>query len=838
MTQSIRQLLAIILVGAVLCGPGVLAWVLACSTPTPTPPGTPTPTPTPTSTPTSTPTPTPTGTATPTPTPAPLAANYFSITGNDSGAGTQFSPWKSISKAQTILTGAAPGTAVYFHGGEFWSGANAGELLLTNTHGTAAHPIVIGSYGTGRPIFDEGGAHAHCIYANTTSAGAVANVTIDNIECEHYTTGGIVFHTTGSTSSAAGMPGIVVSNAYIHNGGGGCYATNGLCTTPSESGSYSDNAQLEFYDNSPCFNPTTAAGACAPDNVQFINDVVRNSGGHNTVRVHGDMGAGIIDGLTVGPCCSHNCIDVKDVGNATAPFIRRHNILDLGSSLGCPVLGDAGLYTENGENPHENLLDYDNVPYDVGAANLGVQVCGCTADITGGQNPTGCHSGACNTVVKEYNLTIYSAASGHTQLVYGPLCDSTAICGSTSIDLQNAIIDGGRVSKATFGSATFTENYNDCGGAQGTGGGCSGTHDLTNVNPQYVAANLNPPYNVSPPDFTIGNSLLIGSGNSTLGTSNSNYGAMPGIASTPTPNPTGTPTPTPTSTGTATPTPSPAPTTIASLTGSASGISGADTNNADFGRNVTATNGSRDGYSLCCGPLLTDAQAASHVIVTMKSSVETGSNGSANATANNYFNSEASNDPSGYLNELNASNGFYAAYVGSSWQAEADRIDGACPFANPTTGEVLQWAANKWGINPIEMYADSDIEGDWDQAAIGDAGRSSGLMQVADRGSGHAWPGFSGSGANLARESTCFNADYYAARLWSVFNNGTAASLTGECSNVLDIGGAIQSWFDGGATCGDGGNYLSLWDAAIAGSAGHRSWESRFFGNTVVPGAW
>src|SRR5262249_50825826 len=158
-----------------------------------------------------------------------------------------------------------------------------------------------------------------------------------------------------------------------------------------------------------------------------------------------------------------------------------------------------------------------------------------------------------------------------------------------------------------------------------------------------------------------------------------------------------------------------------------------------------------------------------------ESQIETGSTGPGNAAANNYFNLIASTNPSSYLNQLQASDGFYAAFVGSGWQAEAERIDGACPMAHPTTAEVLQWAGNEWGINPLLMYAEATVESHWDQTGIGDNGRSSGVLQVADRGSGHAWPGFSGSGSMLARESTCFNADFYGARLYSAFHG-----LTGE----------------------------------------------------------
>jgi hypothetical protein len=139
---------------------------------------------------------------------------------------------------------------------------------------------------------------------------------------------------------------------------------------------------------------------------------------------------------------------------------------------------------------------------------------------------------------------------------------------------------------------------------------------------------------------------------------------------------------------------------------------------------------------------------------TQKSNIETGPTGPGNAADNNYLNNIASTSPSNYLNQLQASNGFYAGYVNSSWRALVDRTDGACPMANPTSAEVLQWAANKWGINPLLMYAEATNESHWDQTAIGDHGGSSGLFQVADRNTSyepkHTFPGFAGAGSMLA----------------------------------------------------------------------------------------
>jgi hypothetical protein len=259
--------------------------------------------------------------------------------------------------------------------------------------------------------------------------------------------------------------------------------------------------------------------------------------------------------------------------------------------------------------------------------------------------------------------------------------------------------------------------------------------------------------------------------------------------------------------------------TIPILTGSATGIVGPDTNPAHY-RQYNAPGGSGAGYGLIGGPLINDLEATSFVKATEKSDPETGPNGPVIALDNNYFNSMASTAPDAYLSQLRA---FHAGYAGSSWRAEAERIDGACPLAHPTTAEVLQWAANKWGINPILMYAEATVESGWDQTGIGDNGRSSGVLQIADRGDYHAFAGFTGSGSMLARENTCFNADFYAAHLYSAFHG-----LTGE-TTAGDIGRALQSWYSGSVSS-PGPYTASVYDALK-----NRSWVTHQFGGKPVP---
>jgi hypothetical protein len=169
---------------------------------------------------------------------------------------------------------------------------------------------------------------------------------------------------------------------------------------------------------------------------------------------------------------------------------------------------------------------------------------------------------------------------------------------------------------------------------------------------------------------------------------------------------------------------------------------------------------------------------------------------------------------------------FWSANPGG-WGAVWERIDGACPLTNPTNAMVLQWAGNKWGINPLLMYAEATSDGSFNTAALGDGGNSSGMCQVADsNGPGHenhAFPGFNGTSANLSRENACFNADFFAGHLYAAWRGWTGEDPGG------DIGTAIQTWLVG-HTSGPGS-----WTITLEDSMASQDWVGRFFNGQVVP---
>jgi hypothetical protein len=295
---------------------------------------------------------------------------------------------------------------------------------------------------------------------------------------------------------------------------------------------------------------------------------------------------------------------------------------------------------------------------------------------------------------------------------------------------------------------------------------------------------------------------------------------------------------------TPTPTPSPTP-AIAGLTADPSAlaaITGADTNITHYG--TYPAHG--DNIGLMNGPLLTDLQAASLVKITGQSNVEKSTAtcnpmtasclqttvGASNIYDNSYFINIAAPNAANYMTQLNA---FRGAWTGNSagFIAIINRIDGACQLgSNPTTAEVLQWAANKWGMNPILFYAEASQEGDWNNDSLGDwntvngiyIGTSSGVLQVADRNPpNHAFPGFVGASSMLARENTCFNADMYGAMVYASYSGISGWSPAGN------VDAAIQTWFEGTATL------PYSYTTEVYAHINSQDWINNYFGGIAPP---
>jgi hypothetical protein len=79
---------------------------------------------------------------------------YFSQSGNDSNAGTLASPYKTISKLNSIIPNLQAGDSVFFNRGDVW---NEAEITIDGIAGTAGNSIVFTAYGTGADPVITGG---------------------------------------------------------------------------------------------------------------------------------------------------------------------------------------------------------------------------------------------------------------------------------------------------------------------------------------------------------------------------------------------------------------------------------------------------------------------------------------------------------------------------------------------------------------------------------------------------------------------------------------------------------------------------------------------------------
>lgn len=408
-----------------------------------------------------------------------------SSTGSDSNSGMDSAhPWRTVSKAASMLSSFQPGDKLLFNGGDVWSAQtlSVGDTAAHAVVGNPAAPIYIGTYGTGRAIFDENNTNGFCFKA-IYPLHTVQYLTLDNFECRHARIQAVTFQTSGGN-----MPGITVKNFYIHNTGPGCSSSNTACVGNDLQGYYN---QLEFLDT----GYSEDDNAVNDDGVKFLNNVVKWTGGHNCIQVHYDTGAVVVQGNKVGPGCVHGGIDLKGAGSAANQAIVQRNTCDGGQSEG---LAGSDLtpcyYTMNQANPHTNILWQSNVAWNT---YIGLQI--CPGGVSWGYTAGGKYS--------IYNNTFYALAndSGSSLAYLGDsACAgwSTGISNQYALDIRNNIFDGGAFNAYTValvsGGDAYSpciEDYNNVGGSQGRTGyrGCWGSHnvarhDQNSVNPLYVNA--------------------------------------------------------------------------------------------------------------------------------------------------------------------------------------------------------------------------------------------------------------------------------------------------------------------------------------------------------------
>jgi hypothetical protein len=113
-----------------------------------------------------------------------------------------------------------------------------------------------------------------------------------------------------------------------------------------------------------------------------------------------------------------------------------------------------------------------------------------------------------------------------------------------------------------------------------------------------------------------------------------------------------------------------------------------------------------------------------------------------------------------------------------------------------TTDEILQWTAQKWGLDLDLVRAVALIESGWRMSYVGDGGDSYGIMQVRRSAHGGTFP--------LAAQSTAFNADYWGAHIRQYLDGCADWMRSRGGYGRGDLWGSIGAWFcgcwrDGGA---------------------------------------
>lgn len=171
---------------------------------------------------------------------------YVSPTGNDKNAGTSAAkPWKSIKKVNGKTFNA--GDRILFEGGGSFDGT---LKFIASDRGTAALPIVVSTYGTGRATINSGNATAISLYntagielrnlrlhgaGRTTNTGSGIDVysdlagnvllpylRVDSVEAYGYGNFGVQI---GSWNASSGFSDVQVTNSWAHDNARGGFST-------------------------------------------------------------------------------------------------------------------------------------------------------------------------------------------------------------------------------------------------------------------------------------------------------------------------------------------------------------------------------------------------------------------------------------------------------------------------------------------------------------------------------------------------------------------------------------------------------------------------------------
>jgi hypothetical protein len=132
-----------------------------------------------------------------------------------------------------------------------------------------------------------------------------------------------------------------------------------------------------------------------------------------------------------------------------------------------------------------------------------------------------------------------------------------------------------------------------------------------------------------------------------------------------------------------------------------------------------------------------------------------------------------------------------------------------------TTGEILEWAACKWGWDQDYAMAEAVRESNWMESEVGDNGHSYGILQVraaraSDPGTSNtAWGGLPWTG-----QSTALDADAQMAYLRACYDGDTP--WLGNGYQAGNAWGCIGSWFSGQWLSAGADGYISRVQAVLS----------------------
>jgi len=218
------------------------------------------------------------------------------------------------------------------------------------------------------------------------------------------------------------IPGITISNVYVHNTGFGAYQVLGP-VAGTDPGGYPN--QVVIRDDS-----------WSPNGGSIIYSTIRWVGGHNCLQIHGDTGAKLLLGNTVGPGCPHSGgIDTKGAGTSVQPVVIQQNNITCGCSANPSLCAprQSGLYNENTNNPEEGQTIINNRVTDcpVGAQSWSGQGGSFMCKYAGGCNVAQTFSGN----VFQSNT---AAPGSNAGLIFGGF-DSTNSHLTATVDSTNQI---------------------------------------------------------------------------------------------------------------------------------------------------------------------------------------------------------------------------------------------------------------------------------------------------------------------------------------------------------------------------------------------------------------